>query len=232
MTRILAVANQKGGVGKTTTAVNVATALAALGAKVVLIDLDPQANASTGFGLVRDPARRGTYEILTGAVDIADVLVDTPVPNLKIAASSMHLAGAEIELVNEHEREYKLHYALHKTAMPYDYALIDCPPSLGLLTLNALIAADGVLVPMQCEFLALDGLSNLIQTIETVKRNYNPALALEGIVLTMFDKRNSLSQEVAARRADTFWRKGLSNGHTAQRARVRSALARAAGDAV
>jgi chromosome partitioning protein len=197
MTRILAVANQKGGVGKTTTAVNVATALAATGKRVLLLDLDPQANASTGFGLVRDPARRGTYEILVGDADIASVLVDTQVPNLKIAASTMHLAGAEIELVTEHEREYKLHYALHKTELAYDYALIDCPPSLGLLTLNALVAADGVLVPLQCEFLALEGLSNLIQTIEKIKRSYNPALTLEGIVLTMFDKRNSLSQEVA-----------------------------------
>ncbi len=197
MTRILAIANQKGGVGKTTTAVNLATALAAVGKTVLLIDLDPQANASTGFGLMRDPARRGTYEILVGDADIETVLVDTPVPNLKIAASTMHLAGAEIELVGEREREYKLHYALHKTQLNYDYAIIDCPPSLGLLTLNALVASDGVIVPLQCEFLALEGLSNLVQTIETVKRGFNPALVLEGIVLTMYDRRNTLSQEVA-----------------------------------
>ncbi len=197
MTRILAIANQKGGVGKTTTAVNLATALAAVGKRVIMIDLDPQANASTAFGLARDPRRRGTYEVLAGNEELSAVLVHSAVPGLSIAASSMHLAGAELELVGESEREYKLHYALHKTAMPYDYAVIDCPPSLGLLTLNALVAADGVLVPLQCEFLALDGLSNLVQTVETVRRSFNPALSLEGILLTMYDRRNGLSEEVA-----------------------------------
>jgi chromosome partitioning protein len=196
-TRILAIANQKGGVGKTTTAVNLATALAAVGRQVLMIDLDPQANASTAFGLARDPTRRGTYEILSGSAALDDILVSTPVPGLRLAASSMHLAGAELELVGEQGREYKLQQAIHRSRQTFDYILIDCPPSLGLLTLNALVAADGVLVPLQCEFLALEGLSNLVQTIDTVRRGFNPALMLEGIVLTMYDRRNGLSEEVA-----------------------------------
>ena len=195
--RILAIANQKGGVGKTTTAVNLATALAAVGHRVIMIDLDPQANASTAFGLLRDPERRGTYELLLGEASLDDIVVDSPVPNLHIAASSMHLAGAELELVALPGREYKLQYALNHTGLEFDYAVIDCPPSLGLLTLNALVGADGVVVPLQCEFLALEGLSNLVQTIDTVRRGFNPALKLEGIVLTMYDRRNGLSEEVA-----------------------------------
>jgi chromosome partitioning protein len=195
--KIFAVANQKGGVGKTTTAVNLATALAAVGKKVMLIDLDPQANASTAFGLLRGKTREGVYEVIAGTAKILDILQDTPVPGLKLLASTMHLAGAEIELVGEQGREYKLHHPLHFGELPFDFIVIDCAPSLGLLTLNALVAADAVLVPLQCEFLALEGLSNLVQTIDTVRRGFNPALTLEGIVLTMYDRRNGLSEEVA-----------------------------------
>lgn len=195
--RILAIANQKGGVGKTTTAINLATALCAVGKKVLLIDLDPQGNASTGLGIRRAEIHTSTYDVLFGNVNVADTAVPTKVPGLFVVPSSIHLSGAEIELVNAPRREYRLREAL-RTALPYDYILIDCPPSLNLLTLNALVATDSIVVPLQCEFYALEGLSHLTKTIERVRKHYNPNLDIHGVVLTMFDKRNNLSGMVAS----------------------------------
>ena len=199
--RILAIANQKGGVGKTTTAINLATALAATGARVLLIDLDPQGNASTGLGLGRGERQRGTYAMLTDGLGIAQVQRPTLVPNLWLVPSDPDLAGAEVELVTGERREYRLRDALRAaraTGTGAAYTLIDCPPGLGLLTLNGLAAADAVLVPLQCEFFALEGISQLMHTIEMVRRGLNPTLRLQGIVLTMHDRRNNLSDLVAA----------------------------------
>ncbi len=195
--RLLAVANQKGGVGKTTTAVNLATALCAVGQRVLLVDLDAQGNASTGLGIRRADVEKSTYDVLFDDADIEEISVKTKVPGLFVVPSSVHLAGAEIELVSVDEREYKLKKALRKP-LPYDYVIVDCPPSLSLLTLNAFVAVDSIVVPLQCEFFALEGLSHLIKTIERVKRSFNSELDIHGVVLTMFDKRNNLSGAVAA----------------------------------
>jgi chromosome partitioning protein len=190
--RILAVANQKGGVGKTTTAVNLATAMCAVGRKVLLVDLDPQGNASTGLGVRRSSIKQSIYDVLFGEAAVTNVAQKTRIPELYIAPSSVHLSGAEIELVTADRREYRLREAL-RAPLPYDYIIIDCPPSLNLLTLNALVCADSIVVPLQCEFYALEGLSHLVKTVERVKNTYNPSLDIHGVVLTMFDRRNNLS---------------------------------------
>ena len=196
--RILAIANQKGGVGKTTTTVNLATAMAATKKKVLIVDLDPQGNASTGLGIAAASRKVTTYDVLLGDARLGEAVRQTMVPGLSIIPSSVDLAGAELELIAVPEREYRLANALRRDCADYDFVLIDCPPALGLLTLNALCLADAVLVPLQCEYYALEGLSHLVRTIERVRRAFNPKLEIQGVVLTMYDRRNNLSDMVAA----------------------------------
>lgn len=201
--RILVVANQKGGVGKTTTAINLGTALAAVGEKVLIVDLDPQGNASTGLGVQRRAGQKSTYHVLIGETQLRDVIVDSGIPRLHCAPSTMDLLGAELELADFERKTYRLADAITRLRhdndpeRSYSYILVDCPPSLNLLTINALSAADAVLVPLQCEFFALEGLSQLIKTVERVKTSLNPRLSIQGVVLTMFDRRNKLSEQVA-----------------------------------
>ncbi|MCB1551386.1 MAG: ParA family protein [Alphaproteobacteria bacterium] len=197
MPRLLAVANQKGGVGKTTTAVNLATALAAVGKRVLLVDLDPQGNASTGLGVKRSDIRKSAYDLIfEEGLNAAELAVSTKVPGLYVVPSSMHLAGAEIELVTVKRREYRLREALRRP-LPFDYVITDCPPSLSFVTLKALVAVDAVVVPLQCEFYALEGLSHLVKTIDRVRQHFNPKLDIHGVLLTMYDPRNRLSGAVA-----------------------------------
>jgi len=196
--RVLAIANQKGGVGKTTTAINLATALAACDLRALVVDLDPQGNASTGLGLARESRRKGIYDALVGRTPSRELVAHTAVPGMDVVPASVDLSGAEIELVSAERRETRLRDALAPIRGDYDYILIDCPPALGLLTLNALVAADAVLVPLQAEFYALEGLSHLLRTIERVRRSLHPGLELQGIVLTMYDRRNNLCDMVAS----------------------------------
>jgi chromosome partitioning protein len=200
--RVLALANQKGGVGKTTTAINLGTALAAIGERVLIVDLDPQGNASTGLGIDRKSRTHSTYDALTNDEKLTAIALETAVPQLHIAPATMDLSGFELEVARERDRAHRLRKAID--AVPpaseggYSYVLVDCPPSLNLLTINAMTAADSILVPLQCEFFALEGLSQLLKTVEQVKTTLNPSLTIHGIVLTMYDARNNLSDQVVA----------------------------------
>lgn len=208
MAHTICVANQKGGVGKTTTSVNLSSALATLGKKVLLVDMDPQGNASSGLGIKRfDSQDSNTYHVLIGEKTLSETIQKTSNPNLHISTANPDLVGAEIELVDMPQREYRLKQAIALVSDQYDFVLIDCPPSLGLLTLNALSAADSFLVPLQCEYYALEGLSQLLNTAGLIKKNLNPQLHIEGIVLTMFDIRNNLSHQVVTEIKNHFGEK-------------------------
>ncbi|HEX3754866.1 MAG TPA: ParA family protein [Rhizomicrobium sp.] len=198
--RILVIANQKGGVGKTTTAINLGTALAAIGQPTLVVDIDPQGNASTGLGVHPQDRKLTTYDVLMGEAPLAEAIIPTRIPGLSLVPSTVDLSGAELELIDKPRRNFILKDALEEYSVhgEFSYVLIDCPPSLTLLTLNAMAAADAVMVPLQCEFFALEGLSQLLKTVALVRDRLNPGLEIQGIVLTMFDKRNKLSDQVAA----------------------------------
>lgn len=196
MSRTIAICNQKGGVGKTTTAINLSTSLTFAGKKVLLVDIDPQGNATSGIGIDKNTLQNSIYHIILGELKVTDLIIPTQVTNLDLVPSNINLTGAEVELVGVMGREYRLKKALASIKNSYDYIMIDCPPSLGLLTLNSLTAADSVLIPIQCEYYALEGLGQLIRTVNLVKENLNPDLSIEGILLTMADYRTNLSREV------------------------------------
>jgi chromosome partitioning protein len=204
MSKIIAIANQKGGVGKTTTSVNLAACLAVAEKRTLLIDMDPQANATSGYGAPIDTDSPSIYEVLVEDRPIDDIIKETDVPFLQLAPSSIRLTGAEVEMVSVLSRERRLEEALEAARGKYDYIFIDCPPSLGLLTLNALTAADSVLIPIQCEYYALEGVSKLMNTLKLVQRHLNPKLQIEGVLLTMFDGRLNLSRQVAAEARSHF----------------------------
>ena len=233
--RILALANQKGGVGKTTTAINLGTALAATGEHVLIVDLDPQGNASTGLGIDRKNRECSTYDVLIGEARLRELILPTAVPRLHIASSTMDLSGLELELGTERDRAFRLRNALaalngsDPAEQAYTYVLIDCPPSLNLITVNAMAASDAILVPLQCEFFALEGLSQLLQTVEQVRSTLNPSLTIHGIVLTMFELAQQPVEPGGRRRAAVHGQEGLRHHDPAQRAHLRSAVLRQTG---